>query len=133
MSQSYSYVTNDDGTKGQPPDILRAAEFGDFNEGMAALRANPSCIEETDYHTGMNAIQISLLQGQESFVRFLLSNTKISVLYKDKLDRDALDHAIVSLCCSDETMLLVNERWYEQKRVEYVRKNVAQFPRNPSD
>ena len=93
----------------------------------------PTLLREADYHAGMNDVKISLAQGQENFAKFLIANTKISVLYKDSLGRHALDLAITSLCCSDDTLLVVNQKWYEQCIAEYVQKKVSQLPQKPRD
>ena len=79
------YSVTDDGTMGTEPSLIRAAEFGDFDEGMAALKANPKCIEDTDYYTKMNAVQIALAQGQEEFAKFLVSNSSFGVQKQQKL------------------------------------------------
>lgn len=118
------YSVTDDGRMGTEPNIIRAAEFGDFEEGIAALKANPKCIEQTDYHTKMNAVQVALAQGQEEFAKFLVSNTEISLWHEDALGRDALDIALTSLT-SDETLKFIESKWYEELRRKNAQESVT--------
>jgi hypothetical protein len=102
-----------DGTMVYEPDIINAAKNGDFEEGIAALKQNPNCITDTEDATGMNAIQVSLSRGQDEFTKFLLTNSSISLMHKDRMGRDALDVAIKFLC-SEDVVELVEDKWQEE-------------------
>lgn len=98
MSKNSLAISSKDGLMEDEPNIIHAAENGDLNEGLAALREDPECIFETHLHTGMNALQVALSQWQYEFVRFITSNTEISSHHKDKFGRDSLDIALEFIC-----------------------------------
>lgn len=125
MAKLNTYSTKDDGSMYEKPDILRAARMGDFDEGLAALKEDPDCINCLDSATKMNAVQIALSQGQEEFAIFLLSNTEVSATHKDALDRSAWDIVIQNLACSDEIITAVEAKWCEQMRKQDEREKIS--------
>lgn len=108
LPQKWQY--KDEGTREMEPCILRAAEAGDIEEALAAMKERPDCIHDTD-DLGMNALQISIVSMRSDFGLFLLSNTELSsfiCLHQDEQGRNAIELALMG--GSPELKKAVDER-----------------------
>ena len=89
LPQKWQY--KDEGTNGMEPCILRAAERGDIEEALSAMKGRPDCINDTD-DLGMNALQVAIVSMRTDFGLFLLNNTEVSsfiCLHEDDQGRNA--------------------------------------------
>lgn len=97
MALTQKRQNKDEGTRQMEPCIIRAAEKGDIEEALSALKDRPDCINDVDGF-GMNALQISIVSMRADFGLFLVNNTDLSVwicLHKDSLGRNAHDLAFI--------------------------------------
>lgn len=101
--------------KGLPPDLLHAAEVGDYSEAIAALEEDIACVRQIN-NARQNAIQIAILNFHEDIAFLLLEKTNISVRNKDALGRDAF--AMALFAGSEELREAISEKWFSERNQE---------------
>lgn len=111
-----------DGTNRMSFDLLYAARVGDIDHAQSAIYEDVNCVTDTDEH-GRNALQISIVNLQDNMANFLLDNTNIKTIDKDRFGKCALK---LSLAFSEEAL---SSRVFEQWIAETAAaENVSQFP-----
>lgn len=98
------------------PDILKAADAMNFNAMVAAVEADPSCVEDTDDYW-KNALHILVIGGSfrtSRMIQWLVENTKINCHQRDMEGRDPL---ALALRLTDEWAAeLIAPKWFEESR-----------------
>ena len=98
------------------PDILKAAEAMDFNGIVAAVEADPTCVNDTD-SAFQNALHILVIGGSfrtASMIKYLVENTRINCHQRDTQRRDPLSLAL-SLQ-DDAATELIAPKWFAESR-----------------